>query len=323
MEAQSPVVTDQFDEYIAKFSNWGKWGSEDQIGTANYITRALVREAAGLVRTGRVISLALPFDQTGPQTGANGRFNCLRYSLATGSDYVHHPQPFSGEPIPRRMGYADDAVVLHLQSATHWDSLCHIFHAGKAYNGLPAELVNSAGAPRLGVEQLKAAIVGRGVLLDVPRAKGVDALPDGYAISADELDATAEAQRVTVREGDIVFIRTGQMARCLATTWGTFAGGDAPGLSFFAVPWLAQKRIAAVATDTWGVEVRPNELPDSFQPMHVPTIVYMGLPLGEMFQLEELSVACADERVWEFFVSAPPLPFTGAAGSPPGPVAIL
>jgi kynurenine formamidase len=322
--SEKPTVSDDpFNEYIAKFSNWGRWGGDDQIGTANYITRAAVRAAAGLVRTGQVISLALPFDQHGPQTGANGRFNCLRYSLATGADHVHGPQQFSGAPMPRRIGYADDAVVLHLQSATHWDSLCHIFHAGTAYNGMPAKLVTSAGAPRLGAEHLKAALVGRGVLLDVPRARGETALPDGYAIGADELDATAEAQRVAVQEGDILFVRTGQMARCLATGWGTFAGGDAPGLSFFTVPWLAEKRVAAVATDTWGVEVRPNELPDSFQPLHVPAIVYLGLPLGEMFQLEELSAACADAGVWEFFVSAPPLPFTGTAGAPPGPVAIL
>jgi kynurenine formamidase len=320
---RSTIADDPFDEYIAKSSNWDRWGRDDQIGTANYITREHVRAAAGLIRTGQVISLALHFDQHGPQTGANGRFNCLRYSVATGSDHLLGAQRFSGAPLPRRMGYADDAVVLHLQSATHWDSLCHIFHAGKAYNGMPAELVTSAGSPRLGAEHLKASLVGRGVLLDIPRAKGVDELPDGYAISVDDLDTTAEAQRVSVGEGDIVFVRTGQMARCLAAGWGTYAGGDAPGLSFFTIPWLSLKRVAAVATDTWGVEVRPNELPDSFQPLHIAAIVYMGLLLGEMFQLDDLAAACADAEVWEFFVSAPPLPFTGTAGAPPGPVAIL
>jgi kynurenine formamidase len=314
---------DPFDEYIAKYSNWERWGRGDQIGTANHITREHVRSAAKLVRAGRVISLALNLDQNGPQTGANGRFNCLRYSVGTGSDHALGTQQFGGSPLPREMGYADDAVVLHLQSATHWDSLCHIFHAGKAYNGVPAETVTTAGASRLGSEHLKAALVGRGVLLDVPRAKGVDALDDGYAITVDDLETTAEAQGVEIRDGDILLLRTGQMARCMAQGWGTYAGGDAPGLSFFTIRWLAEKRIAAVASDTWGVEVRPNELPDSFQPFHIPAIVYMGLLLGEMFQLEELAAACADAGVWEAFVSAPPLPFTGTAGAPPGPVAVL
>ena len=262
------------------------------------------------------------FDQTGPQTGANGRFNCLRYSVATGSDHVTGAQRWSGRPLPRKMGYADDTVVLHLQSATHWDSLAHIFHDGRGYNGVPAESVSSSGAPRLGAENLKDRLVGRGVLLDVPRAKGRAWLDDGYAITVDDLEATAERERVEIRDGDILLVRTGQMARCRQQGWGRYAGGDAPGLSFFTVPWLAKKEIAAIATDTWGVEVRPNELPDSFQPLHVPAIVYIGLLLGEMFELEQLACACADDDVYEMLVSAPPLPFTGTAGAPPGPVAI-
>jgi kynurenine formamidase len=316
------VATDVFDEYVARYSNWGRWGADDEVGTANHITAEHVRQAAGLVRTGQVVSLAMDFDQSGPQTGANGRFNCLRYSVATGSDHVVGAQRWAGQPLPRKMGYADDTVVLHLQSATHWDSLAHIFHDGRAYNGVPAAEVSSYGAPRLGSEKLKASLVGRGVLLDVPRARGREWLDDGHPITVEELEATAEHERVTIADGDILLIRTGQMGRCRQQGWGTYAGGDAPGLSFFTIPWLAEKRIAAVASDTWGVEVRPNELPDSFQPFHIPALVYMGLVLGEMFDLERLATACADDGVYEMLVSAPPLPITGTAGAPPGPVAI-
>ena len=313
---------DVLDAYITRYTNWGRWGPDDQVGTANYITARHVREAAGLVRTGQVISLAINFDQTGPQTGANGRFNCLRYSVATGTDHVAGAQRWAGGPLPRQMGYADDTVVLHLQSATHWDSLAHIFHARMAYNGVPAEEISSLGAPRLGSEQLKDRLVGRGVLLDIPRAKGAEWLDDGYPITAEDLEETAEGEGVEVREGDILLVRTGQMARCRRLGWGTFAGGDAPGLSFFTIPWLAERRVAAVATDTWGVEVRPNELADSFQPLHIPAVVYMGLLLGEMFELDALAAACAADGVYEMLVSAPPLPFTGTAGAPPGPVAV-
>lgn len=318
----SDVVTDVLDEYVERYSNWGRWGRDDQRGTTNFITPAAVRAAAGLVRTGSVVSLALPFDQRGPQTGANGRFNCLRYSVATGTDHARGAQRWSGRPFPRGFGYSDDTVVLHLQSATHWDSLSHIFHRGRMYNGYPADEVTSAGAPRNGSEQFSGTLVGRGVLLDVPRAKGLDWLEDGYPITVDDLEAAAEHGRVKVGEGDIVLLRTGQMARCLRHGWGTYAGGDAPGLSFWTIPWLAENRIAAVASDTWGVEVRPNELPDSFQPLHIPCVVYMGLLLGEMFFLEELAAACADDGSYEMMISAPPLPFTGTAGAPPGPVAI-
>lgn len=314
---------DPFDEYIATYSNWNRWGSDDQIGTANYITRAGVVAAAGLVRTGRVVSLAMNIDQNGPQTGANGRFNCLRYSVATGSDHVVHEQRLEGQSLPRKMGYSDDVVVFHLQSATHWDSLCHVFHDGKAFNGRPAEQVNSLGAPWLGTEQLKASLVGRGVLLDLPAVKGVEWLEDGCAITTQDLDEAAESERVSIRAGDILLVRTGKMNRCRQQGWGQYAGGDAPGLSFYSIPWLAEHKIAAVATDTWGVEVRPNELTDCHQPLHIPAIVYMGLPLGEMFELDELADACANSGTYEMLIAAPPVPFTGTAGGPPGPVAIL
>jgi len=321
MTAQAPP--DILDEYIRRYSNWGRWGDDDQVGTPNFITPRHVRDAAGLIRTGRVVSLALHFDASGPQTGAHGRFNCLRYSAATGTDHVAGAQRWAGGPLPRGLGYAEDTVVLHLQSATHWDSLAHIFHEGRAYNGVPAEEVSASGAPRLGSEQLKDRLVGRGVLLDVPRAKGVEWLDDGYAITVADLEETAEAEGVEVRDGDILLLRTGQMHRCRLQGWGAYAGGDAPGLSLYTIPWLAERCVAAVASDTWGVEVRPNELPDSFQPLHIPAIVYMGLPLGEMFELDALASACAEAGAWEVFVSAPPLPFTGTAGAPPGPVAVL
>jgi kynurenine formamidase len=187
---------------------------------------------------------------------------------------------------------------------------------------VPAAEVSNYGAPRLGSEKLKASLVGRGVLLDVPRAQGREWLDDGHPITVEELEATAEHERVRIADGDILLIRTGQMGRCRQQGWGTYAGGDAPGRSFFTIPWLAEKRIAAVASDTWGVEVRPNELPDSFQPFHIPALVYMGLLLGEMFDLERLATACADDGVYEMLVSAPPLPITGAAGAQPGPVGI-
>jgi kynurenine formamidase len=313
---------DALDEYIERYTNWGRWGRDDECGTANHITPEMVRAAAGLVRSGQVVSLALNFDQNGPQTGANGRFNCLRYSVATGTDHEMHRQMWAGGPIPRDMGYADDTVVLHLQSATHWDSLCHIFHKGKMFNGHPAAEFTAQGGARNATEALKAKLVGRGVLLDIPRSKGVEWLEDGYAITVEDLEAAAEHGKVTVGDGDILLLRTGQMARCFAQGWGTYAGGNAPGLSFYTIPWLAEHNVAAVASDTWGVEVRPNELPDSFQPFHIPTVVYMGLLLGEMFNLEELSAACAGDGRYEMLVSAPPLPFTGTAGGPPGPVAI-
>jgi kynurenine formamidase len=318
MPAEEP-----FDEYIAKYSNWDRW-SNFEIGTANYITRGHVRDAAGTVKLGRVVALGMDIDQNGPQTGLHGRFNCLHYMSMTGTDYAAGQQLYEGkEPAPRGLGASDDMVVFHLQSSTHWDSLCHVFHNGKAFNGQPAVEVSASGSPWSGADKLKGALVGRGVFLDIPRVKGVDSLEDGYAITSEDLDEACEAHQVTVGEGDILFVRTGQLQRARKAGWGPYAGGDAPGLSFWTIPWLAERKVAGLATDTWGVEVRPNELPYSVQPFHIPALVYMGMPLGEMFELEELSEACAEAGAYEMLISAPPLAFVGSAGAPPGPIAII
>ena len=314
---------DILDDYCIRFRTWGKWGAEDQMGTANYITPEKIARAATLVRSGQVVSLALPYDSKGPQNGGLGRFNPLHLMLRTGSDHAHGVQGMGGRPRPHGFGGADDLIIMPLQSGTQWDALSHIHRDGQMYNGYPSGLVNAAGAEKNGIENHRASLTGRGVFLDVARFKGVDALDPGYGITSDDLDATAARQGVTVEEGDIVLVRTGDMGRCLRSgDWTGYAGGDAPGLSLHAAPWLFEKRIAALATDTWGVEVRPNELPDSYQPLHLVAIVNMGLMLGEIFALEELSEACAADERYEFLFVGPPLPFTGAVGSPLNPVAI-
>ena len=316
-------MTDILDEYCEKYRNWGKWGENDQRGTANYITPEKVARAATLVRSGRVVSLALPYDANGPQTGGLGRFNPVHLMLRTGSDHALGVQRTGGRSRPRGFGGADDIVIMPLQSGTQWDALSHIHRHGKMYNGYDSSLVTAAGAEKNGIENHRASLVGRGVLLDIPRYKGQPHLERGYPITIDDLDGCAAQQGVSVGEGDIVLVRTGEMGRCLREgDWDGYAGGDAAGLSFYTAPWLHERRIAAVATDTWGVEVRPNELPDSFQPLHLVAIVNMGLVLGEIFALEELSEACAADGVYEFLFAGPPLPFTGAVGSPVNPVAI-
>jgi len=258
-----------------------------------------------------------------PQERSSRWISGLRYSTATGSDHVTGQQGWGSDPFPREMGYSDDVAVLPLQSSTHWDALSHIFHRGRMYNDVPADLAAATGTTRNGIERLSGRLVGRAKLLDIPQAKGVRWLDDGYAITAADLDEAAAFARVEIEEGDMLLLRTGQLRRCRHEGWGSYAGGHAPGLSFFSLPWLHEHKIAAVASDTWGVEVRPNELPDSFQPFHIVGLVYMGLILGEMFDLERLSEFCATESRYEFLLAASPLAFTGAAGAPPGPVAIL
>jgi kynurenine formamidase len=302
-----------------KYRNWGKWGEDDQIGTLNYITREMVVEATKLVGRGRVFSLAISFDGSGPQTGGIRRFNPMTFMLRDGRDTV-------GGPIlgsPQGYGAADDVVMMPTHGATHWDALSHIFWDGKMWNGYDAGMVTSIGAERNGIEHYRDKIVARGVLLDIPRLKGVEHLELGYPITTEDLEEAAKRANVAVGRGDILLIRTGHIGYCRAKgEWGGYAGGDAAGLSFDTAGWLYRREIAGVAADTWGVEVRPNQLKGINQPWHRVTIPNMGLLVGELFDLEELARDCAKDGVYEFLFAAPPLPLTGSVGSPVNPMAI-
>lgn len=155
-----------------RLRNWGKWGKDDEVGTLNYTSSADIVAAAQLVRKGKVISLALNFDDKGPQGAktsypAMGRFNPIHVMLRTGTD------AYSGVLDRRRIRSADDLVIMPLQASTQWDGLAHIFYGGQMYNGYDCRLVSTTGAAKCGIEKTKEKMVGRGVLLDVARARGV------------------------------------------------------------------------------------------------------------------------------------------------------
>jgi kynurenine formamidase len=303
-----------------ELKNWGKWGPDDELGVLNYITPQDIVSAAALVRKGRVFGLGLPLDENGPQRGLfGGRWNPIHQMLATGTDAVagkHDVKP--------GLRYADDAINLPTQTGTQIDALSHVFLGDKMWNGYPATLVDSRGAHKNGIEKFANKVVGRGVLLDVARYKRVEFLQDGYGITNTDLDATAKAQGVEVRRADFVIVRTGQMEdRLKKGDWGGYAGGPAPGLAFETLDWIHGKQIAGVGSDTWGIEVRPNETgPDVFQPWHWVTIPTIGIVHLEILYLKELAEACAQDRVYEFFFCAPPLVITGGTGSPINPQAI-
>ncbi|MBM7054326.1 cyclase family protein [Streptomyces durocortorensis] len=304
---------------VGAFSNWGRWGEHDVLGTLNFLDEAKRRQGAGLIRRGASFSLSQSFDMDGPQRGWRRRTNPVHTMLDTGVEASLGIQGF-----PHGLGGADDVIAMPLQCSTQWDGLGHIFDHGKAWNGRSAaEVVTSAGDQVTGIEHMAAQVAGRGVLLDVGRHLGEGGeLPDGFAITEEHLRSTAAAQNVLVGRGDIVTVRTGQLARARREGWGEYAGGPAPGLSFTSAGWLHGTEIAAVATDTWGFEVRPNEFEHAFQPLHQVAIPHIGLLIGEMWDLDALAEDCVADGVYEFWLTAAPLPITGAVGSPVNPVAV-
>lgn len=298
-------------DLAARVSNWGRWGADDQRGTLNFITPDAVRRGTAAVQRGVTFSLAIPFDEDGPQTGViPGRVNPKRTMLAMNAPYTGDPADFCT---------SDDAVEMGVQAATHWDALSHVGYEGQLYNGVPFDAVTEAGASKLGIEQY-GPIVTRGILLDVARQKGVEYFDEGYAITGDDLDAAASQGGVTVESGDIVLVRTGQMEWLRRGDKARF-NDPSPGVGVGSIEWLHDHAVAAIATDTLVFEVWPCEDPAVLLPVHMIDLRDMGLVQGQLWFLDDLAADCAVDGVYEFLLAATPLPLTRAVGGPVAPTA--
>lgn len=310
-----PIV----DGLIRDVSNWGRWGVDDQIGTLNYLTPEVRAAGAALVREGRPISLALPLGRDGLQPPADVRLNPQHVMLQTGTDLRAGVQRNSIDG----WGYADDMVTMALQAATHWDGLAHAFYDYKMYNDRDCTLVDVNGASVNAIGAVAPHLIGRAVLLDVASALDLPHLDLAHRITIADLEKTLDVQNVDVRSGDILMIRTGNLGRARTNGgWDRYAYTDEPGLEWQTVPWLHEHEIAAVATDTWAVEVLPSNT-SIMLPIHASAIVHMGLTLGENFVLDELAEECRRAGRYEVFLTAAALPFPNAVGSPIHPVALL
>jgi len=222
------------------------------------------------------------------------------------------------------MRYNDDYIMMPLQAATQWDALSHVYYDGQLYNGYPCDSVTSFGATRNSIDRVAALgkAVGRGVLLDVARCQGLDQLLARAVVTPDDLDATAEAQKLEVLPGDIVLVRTGWWQHYLQTRDGDEWALESPGLGWRCAEWLSARQVAAVACDNIAVEVTAPEWDGVILPLHMLALRDMGMMLGEMWDLEVLSTECARDQRYEFLLNAVPLRISGAVGSPLNPVAI-
>jgi kynurenine formamidase len=313
-------IPDDFRALAEKVNNWGRWGPEDEIGTLNLITDAVVRRAAACVKTGKRFSLAITMSEDGPMLGniPPGRKNPEQHRFE-----LH--DPFTKDPDSVHVN--TNEYTLNLKSATHWSALGHVEYAGRLYNGFPLDSIDERGAHRLGIDKVRS-LVTRGVLFDIARMKGVDRLAGGTAITPDDMDEAEKFAGVTVEPGDALLIRTGAMGWLKVgdkeTYAGIYKGIAGPGIRCAA--WFRERDVAAVAADTSGFEVWPRESKELLHvlghPLHALCIVEMGLTLGQNFDLETLAEDCAADGVYEFLLSASPEPFEGGLGGPVNPIAV-
>ncbi len=284
-------------------SNWGRWGDRDQLGTLHWITPEKRIAAARLVRSGRPVSCsrALP-----TEPAADNDHPATHQMLGTAPD-----------------GWGGDAfrVASHGYAVSHIDALCHIFHEGRLYNGYPIERVTTHGALELGIDALRDGIVSRGVLLDIPAQRGTPWLEAGDAILPEDLEQAEAAAGLRVEAGDIVFVRTGRWP--LRGAHGPWNPRERlAGLQASCLPWLFERRIAALGSD--GVsDVVPSQVDGFSLPIHSVAIVAMGLHLLDNLDFEALATACRAEGRWEFQLVIAPLILARGTASPVNPIALF
>lgn len=303
MAVRPPLTREQVLELHRTLSNWGRFGERDQLGTLNLITPEKRLAATRLVRSGRTVSCARPLP-TEPAIDNPHPVVHLMTGTATesyGGDYF--------------------ALASHGYATSHIDALCHIFHEGNLYNGYPATRVTAHGALELAIHELRDGVVTRGVLLDVPRLRGVRWLEPGEPIYVDDLEGCERAQGVRVEPGDALLIPTGRWDyRDVHGPWEPHA--KLAGLDASCLPWLHERGVAALGSD--GIsDVVPSRIEDVRLPIHNVAIVAMGLHLLDNLELRDLARACAEEGRWEFLLTIAPLVVRRGTASPVNPIALL
>jgi kynurenine formamidase len=301
-----------FAALVEPLSNWGRWGADDQLGTLNLLTPQAAAAACAAVVEGRSISLARPVVAAAAPDNPTPMLRLMRASGDAAADVGgSHASEWLG------LGYHGFAV-------THIDAHAHQFFGAQMFNGRPAALVSTRGGAAAGsvVPLAVAAPVGRGLLLDAPRAFGREWLQPGEGLGPAELDRVAEAQSSSPRSGDIVILRTGRDAR--AAVHGVLdplVDGSA-GLSAEALVWLRDNDIALLGSDVQADVMPPGGAPFAM-PVHAGALVHLGLPLIDNLAVEALAAACARRGRWDFLAVVAPLPLDRCTGSPVAPVAVL
>jgi kynurenine formamidase len=303
-------VIDGFRDDGRRLSNWGRWGADDALGTLNLITPKRRADAARLVRTGHTIPLGLVFDRHGPQPSDGTRQNPVHLMTRLADS----------TPRPGVSVQLDDAVFMHTRCATHVVALAHVSYDGVIFNGHSVASVTQDGATMLGVETMRAGIQGRGVLLDLALVPGRE-WGAGDAVRVADLERVATEQGVEIGQGDSLMVRTGWIGVFTRDRDRARYLGGQPGISLEVAGWLHERGVAFLAFDAGGVEASPGEGVDEAMPVACVLVRDLGMPLGLMFDLDELARHCATSGRWEFQFSCLPLPITGGVASPVAPLA--
>jgi kynurenine formamidase len=290
----------EYDTLFQRVKNWGRWGANDQLGAANLVTEAKRRQAAGLVKVGLTVSLA-----RNPMTEqADDNANPFEHTM--------------------NKGFTTDTyrVSYHGYAHSHLDALCHILYKDQTYNGYArAEVNTEKGCTKLSIDTLKQGVITRGILLDIPRLKGVPYLEPGTAVYQEDVEAWEKQARVKVGPGDAVLLRTGRWAR--REKLGPWpVARSAAGFHASIATWLKSRDVAFVGSDA-ASEVMPSLVEGVNLPVHTLVITALGINILDNQDLERLAETAARLKRWEFQLVINPVPVSGGTGSPLNTLAVF
>jgi len=308
--AQSPpyppplVSPEQFDRWMKELSNWGRWGKDDQLGAANLITPAKRKQAVALVREGISVSLA--------------HRPLLEKALDNGNPFERETNLTPNLQGPGFRGSNNRySVQYHGRAHSHLDGLCHRFYKEQMYNGFSIkEVTKENGCAKNGIQNFQNGIITRGVLIDIPRLRGVPYLEPATPVFPADIEAWEKKTGVKISSGDAIFLYTGRWARRAKV--GPFT--DFAGYHAMVIPWLKARDVALIASD--GIQ-DVGDLPNIGSPIHIYGIVALGATLLDNLDLESLAETAAKLNRWEFLLTVAPIPVEAGTGSPANPIAMF
>jgi kynurenine formamidase len=293
-----PQNAEEFDTYFQRVKNWGRWGAADELGALNLITDAKRKQGASLARAGQAVGHAHP-----PLT-------------ETAAD---NASPF--EHTMNR-GFSTDTykVSYHGYAHSHMDALCHILYKDQTYNGYArAEVNTEKGCTKLGIQNMRNGYVTRGILLDIPRLKGLPYLEPGTPVFVEDIEAWEKKAGIKVGPGDALLLRTGRWARRQAQGPWPVAQHSA-GFHASVAQWLKDRGVALIGSDT-ALDVVPSLVDGVALPVHTLAITALGINILDNQDLEPLGDLAEKQRRWEFMLTVAPVPVLGGTGFPVNAIA--
>ena len=309
-ERRVGVSKAEFEALFQAVSNWGRWGEDDELGTLNELSADRIVAASDLVRSGETVTLSNPLNTE--KSLDNPEPAVHRMTLLPDVDVGSGTLRFTKDYI---------GADYHHDTHSHIDALCHVAFDGSLYNGKPSRALTQKGATVNTIDVVKNGLVGRGVLLDIPRLRGVPWLEPGEHVFPEDLEGAEREQGVTVGKGDILLVRTGH-ARRLAEIGPWDTASSKAGLHPTTALFLAERRVAALGSDG-NSDTAPSTTEEILFPIHALTLNAMGLHLIDYLQFEDLVPACERAGRWDFLFVGAPLRIVSGTGSPLNPIAIF